>query len=59
MLEVNATEENFCISFQTVNHHKRYVKAFLKVLDEEGLPYTVGEFENRKLPEIILPSSGM
>ncbi len=55
MLEINATSENFCISFQTVHQHERYVKAFLRILDEEGLPYTVGEFENRKLPEIILP----
>jgi hypothetical protein len=55
MLEINATEENFCISFQTVHQHERYVDAFLRVLDEEGLSYTVGEFENRKLPEIILP----
>lgn len=55
MLEINATEENFCISFQTVHQHEQYVKAFLEILDEEGLPYTVGEFENRKLPEIILP----
>lgn len=55
MLEINATEKNFCISFQTVHQHERYVKAFLSILDEEGLPYTIGEFENRKLPEIILP----
>ena len=55
MLEINATEKNFCISFQTVHQHERYVKAFLSILEEEGLPYTIGEFENRKLPEIILP----
>lgn len=55
MLEINATEKNFCISFQTVHQHERYVNAFRKILDEEGLSYTIGEFENRKLPEIILP----
>ena len=55
MLEINATAEDFCISFQTLHQHERYADAFLKILDEEGLPYTVGEFENRKLPEIILP----
>ena len=55
MLEINATEEDFCISFQTVHDHEKYVRAFLDVLDEEELSYTVGEFADRRLPEIILP----
>ena len=55
MLEINATGEDFCISFQTLHEHEKYIKAFLDVLDEEGLSYTVGEFADRKLPEIVLP----
>ena len=55
MLEINATEENFCISFQTLHEHEKYVRAFLDVLDEEGVSYTVGEFAERRLPEIVLP----
>lgn len=55
MLEINATEENFCVSFQTVHEHEKYVRAFLEVLDEEGVSYRAGEFAERRLPEIVLP----
>ncbi len=55
MLEVNATDENFCISFQTIRQDDRYVKEFLEVLDEEGVSYVKGAFEDRKLPAIVLP----
>ena len=55
MVEVNATEENFCLSFQTVYHHEKYVEAFKKILDEERLFYEAGAFTERRLPEIILP----
>lgn len=55
MLEINATEKDFCISFQTVYQHEKYLKAFLRTLDEEGLSCAVGDFEERRLPKIILP----
>ena len=55
MFEVNATDEDFCISFQTVRRDDKYLKEFLQVLDEEKIPYSVGALEDRKLPEIILP----
>ena len=55
MIEINATEENFCLSFQTLLHHEKYLNPFLKILDEEGVSYTLGKFEDRKLPQIILP----
>ena len=55
MVEINATDENFCLSFQTVYHHEKYVQEFTKILDEEGLSYTAGALTERRLPEIILP----
>lgn len=55
MIEINATDEDFCLSFQTVHQHEKYLQAFLRILEEEGLSYTVGAFEERKLPEIMLP----
>ena len=55
MLEVNATNEDFCVSFQTVRQDDKYVKEFLEVLDEEGISYMKGSFEDRKLPAIVLP----
>ena len=54
MLEVNATEKDFCISFQTVRQDGKYIKEFLKLLDEEGISYEVGEYQNRKRPKTLL-----
>lgn len=55
MIEINATEEVFCLSFQTVRKDRKYLDEFLKTLDEEGIAYKVGAVEERKLPEIVLP----
>lgn len=55
MVEVNATEEDFCFSFQTVRKDGKYIKEFLEVLEEEGITYSAGSLEEKKLPEIILP----
>ena len=50
MFEVNALPGKFCISFQQVITDDRYLKAFLSILDEEHIHYTVGEMEEKKLP---------
>lgn len=55
MIEINATEEAFCLSFQTVRKDRKYLDVFLKTLEEEGIAFQVGAIENRKLPEIVLP----
>ena len=55
MIEINATEEAFCLSFQTVRKDGKYLDLFLKTLEEEGIAYQVGAMEDRKLPEIVLP----
>ena len=56
MLEVNSLPEKFCIAFQLFkNSGRRYLDAFLQVLDEEGISYTVGEAEVSNLPGIQLP----
>ena len=52
MLEVNATTDKFCISFLTLTKAETYLEAFLKVLEEEGIPYEVGEKEASNLPQI-------
>ena len=53
MLEVNATKDTFCISFQTLTRGEEYLDAFLKVLEEEDIPYEVGEKEESRLPFIM------
>ncbi|MCR5627785.1 MAG: hypothetical protein K6F99_10735 [Lachnospiraceae bacterium] len=46
--------DNICISFQTLRKDRKYLNVFLKLLDEEGIEYTVGDLEERKLPDILL-----
>jgi hypothetical protein len=55
MLEVNALKENFCLCFQLINNDCKPMELFCKVLEEEGLPYTVSEMKTRYLPDIELP----
>ena len=55
MIEINATEEAFCLSFLTLRKDRKYIDGFLKALDDESISYTVGPVEDRKLPEILLP----
>lgn len=55
LIEVNATEEDFFLTFQTVRKDEKYLKEFLEILDEEGIVYSAGELTDRKIPAIILP----
>ena len=55
MLEINSLPDKFCISFEQFTDDKKYLNAFLQVLDEEGISYTVGEAVPTKLPGIQLP----
>ena len=55
MLEVNSLPDKFCISFQTFTEDRKYLDAFLQVLEEEGIPYVLGEGERTGLAGIQLP----
>lgn len=55
MIEINATEDAFCLSFQTVRKDRKYLDVFLKILEEEGIACQVGTIEDRKIPGIVLP----
>lgn len=52
ILEISALDDVFCISFMPLNQGEKYLKGFLNVLDEEGIPYQVGEKRTRNLPRI-------
>ena len=54
MLEVATAGDIFCISFETLARNDKYLAEFLRVLQEEGIPYTVGETEKSNLPRIKL-----
>ena len=43
------------ISFEQFTDDRKYLDAFLQVLDEEGISYTAGEAEPTGLPGIQLP----
>ncbi len=55
MLEVNALKDKFCLCLQLLNKDRKPVDLFCKVLEEEGLPYTISEMKTRYLPDIKLP----
>lgn len=57
ILEVNALEERFCITFQLFPKDDKPVRLFCAVLDEEGLPYSVSDRLTRYLPKIQLPEA--
>lgn len=55
LIEINATDDDFCISFQTIRRDKKYLTEFLQMLDDEKIAYSVGEYAERKIPQIVLP----
>lgn len=54
MIEIISFEDVFCISFMALGNDKKYIEGFLNVLDEEGIPYQVGEKRLRNLPTVKL-----
>lgn len=55
MLEVNALEDKFCISFQLINKDRKPLELFCELLEKEGVPYSVSERYTRYMPKIQLP----
>ena len=53
-LEVNSARDKFCIAFQVLNRDGKFVREFVKVLEEEGFPYELGEMVESRLPQIEL-----
>ncbi len=55
MLEVNALQDHFCITFQLINKDRRPLDVFCEILDHEKIPYTVSGQYTRYMPRIKLP----
>ncbi len=55
MLEVNAIDDKFFISFQLIDKNKKPLTLFLDILKTENIPFTVSERKPRHLPSIKLP----
>ena len=53
-LEVNSARDKFCIAFQVLNKDGKFVREFVKVLEEEGIPYELGDMVESRLPQIEL-----
>ena len=54
-VEINSCNDKFFLCFHQVVNNKGYFEAFLKVLDEEGIKYTVKGFFERNMPGTKLP----
>lgn len=52
MLEINTTRDSICIAFQVLNRDEKFIREFVRVLEEEGIPYELGEMEESRLPQI-------
>ena len=52
MLEVNTAGDKFCIAFQVLNRDVDFIQEFIKVLEEEGIPYELGEMLESRLPQV-------
>ena len=56
MLELNAISDKFCITYQLIDKDRKPLDLFCKLLEREGLPYTVSEMQTRYMPKIKFPS---
>lgn len=55
MLEVNALEDHFCITYQVVGKDSKPVDLFCELLNEEKVTYKVSKRYTRYMPKIELP----
>ena len=55
MLELNALNDSFHICFHLINKKRKPLDEFLRVLDEEHIPYKVSDRMTRYLPKLMLP----
>ena len=53
-LEINSAREKFCIAFQILNRDENFIREFIKVLEEEGIPYEIGDMVESRLPNIAI-----
>ena len=56
MIELNALSDKFCITYQLIDKDRKPLDLFWKLLEREGLPYTVSEMQTRYMPKIKFPS---
>lgn len=55
ILEVVPLADRFCISFELVRPLKRFIRSFLAILTETGLPFEVEGPLMKRLPGVVLP----
>lgn len=55
LLEVNSMNNMFFISFHQYINKIEYLNAFLDVMEEEGIRYTISGLFPRNLPALVLP----
>ncbi|MDO4493682.1 MAG: hypothetical protein Q4C53_07355 [Clostridia bacterium] len=55
VLEINAVGNMFYITFNQVLKTDKYIRAFMRVLDEAGLRYSVSNYRTKNVPTVELP----
>ena len=55
LLEVNSMNNMFFVSFHQYINKIEYLNAFLDVMEEEGIRYTISGLFPRNLPALVLP----
>lgn len=57
MLEVNALQDHFCITFQVVHKDSKPLDLFCELLNGEKIPYKVSKQYIRYMPKLQLPKA--
>lgn len=57
LIEINAIGNMFYITFNQVIRTDKYINAFLDILNEEGLSYSVSNYRIKNVAPLVLPEA--
>ena len=55
LVEINSMGDMFFLTFHQIIDDDKYINAFLKVMDEVGLSYTISEYRQKNIAALQLP----
>ena len=55
LVEINAMGDMFFLTFHQIIDDDKYINAFLNVMDEVGLSYTISEYRQKNIAALQLP----
>ena len=57
LIEINAIGNMFYITFSQMVKTDKYINAFLDILNEEGLSYSVSNYRIKNVAPLVLPEA--